>query len=99
MAGKVSMIVKSAVAAHPGFQDRAVFPFPFCFHGLNLRALARLLRRLRGLAEIRKKFCSFTRRQEFLFGGVAEHVDEGLVDVENFPFRIAPIYSVCRVVH
>ena len=99
MAGKVPVVVESAVAADPGFQDGAVFPLPFRFDRLKFQAFAGLLCRRRSLAEIRKKLCGFTRRQEFLFACVAEHVDESLVDVKNFPFRVAPVYSVCGVVH
>src|SRR5579864_1840520 len=97
MPRKISLFVKNTASADPDLQHRAVLPLPLCFHRLNLQCLAGFPRRWRARTEMREEFSQFFRCQDFLFGGIAEHVNESLVGIENFPFRVTPVYSICRI--
>src|ERR1700730_3320563 len=99
IAMKISILVKDASAAEPGFQSRAVFPLPFDFDRFDLQSLEESPSQWFSLTNIEDDLRCAGRRQQLFFDFVAQHRQESLVDVEKLSFRIAPAYSVSGIVH
>src|ERR1700674_4713085 len=99
IAGKSSSLVKDAAATEPGFQSRAVLPLPLYFERLDLHRLRGASGQWRSMTKIKDDSGRTVRLQESLFGFIAQHRQESLVDVEKLPFRIAPAYSVSGILH
>src|SRR5579864_3361246 len=78
---KNSTLVKDAAAAEPGFQDSAVFPLPFNFNRLDSDGVGSAPSQKHSLAEVEDDLGRTIRRQQLLFGFIAEHRHQRLVDV------------------
>src|SRR5713226_5502749 len=96
---KYSTLVKYAAPAEPGFQSSAVFSLPLYFDRLNSHRFGGASGQRFSLTEIEHDLRRTIRCQYFLFGFIAEHCQESLVDVEKFSFRVAPAYPVGGILH
>ena len=95
---ELALIVEDIAAAEPGFQEGAVFAFPFAFNGLEVgRGMENFGQRTR-MAETKNDVGSAIGGDEIVAGIVAEHGGEGLIDVEEIAAGITMANAVSGIV-
>jgi len=97
-AGKIPLIVEDTAATEPGFEGRAVLALPLRLDGLNGLRVGRAPGEREADANIGDDYGDFIGGQKLISGGVAQHGDEGEIDVEEFAIRAATVYSIGRIV-
>jgi hypothetical protein len=97
-AGKIPLFVEGGAAAESCFEGRAVLALPVRLKGWNGQRVGRVPGNGEGAMNFRNDNAEFIRREKMVSGSIAQHGDEGHIDVEEFPFRVGAIDAISRVV-
>ncbi len=95
---ELAVLVEDVAAAEPGFQNAAVFAFPFTFNGLEGGGAMEDFGERTRMAKTENNAGGAIGGEELVRGIVAEHGGEGLIDVEEIAVGVAMADAVRRII-